>query len=107
SATWRNHAAVTAGQAHSTRIVTAAAGIMILVFGSFLPGGHHLLEEFGFGLGFSVLVDAILIRSMLLPAVMHLIGSANWYLPPGWVVPFPGSTSKRAARTLQHSPVPA
>lgn len=77
----RNHAAVTAGQAHSTRTVIAAAGIMILVFGSFLPGGHHLLEEFGFGLGFSVLVDAILIRSMLLPAVMHLIGPANWYLP--------------------------
>ena len=63
----RNHAAVTAGQARSTRIVTAAAGIMILVFGSFLPGGHHLLQEFGFGLGFSVLIDAILIRSMLLP----------------------------------------
>ena len=72
---------VTAGQAHSTRIVTAAAGIMILVFGSFLAGGHHLLQEFGFGLGFSVLVDALLIRSMLLPAVMHLIGPANWYLP--------------------------
>jgi RND superfamily putative drug exporter len=80
SAAWRNHAAVTAGQAHSTRIVTAAAGIMILVFGSFLPGGHHLLQEFGFGLGFSVLIDAILIRSMLLPVVMHLIGPANWHL---------------------------
>jgi RND superfamily putative drug exporter len=80
-AAWRNHAAVTAGQANSTRIVTAAAGIMILVFGSFLLGGHHLLQEFGFGLGFSVLVDALLIRSMLLPAVMHLIGPANWYLP--------------------------
>jgi RND superfamily putative drug exporter len=81
NAAWRNHTAVTAGQAHSTRIVTAAAGIMILVFGSFLPGGHHLLQEFGFGLGFSVLIDALLIRSMLLPAVMHLIGPANWYLP--------------------------
>jgi RND superfamily putative drug exporter len=80
-AIWRNHRAVTAGQAHSTRIVAAAAGIMILVFGSFLPGGHHLLQEFGFGLGFSVLVDALLIRSMLLPAAMHLIGPANWYLP--------------------------
>jgi RND superfamily putative drug exporter len=80
-AAWRNHTAVTAGQSHSTRIVTAAAGIMILVFGSFLPGGHHLLQEFGFGLGFSVLIDALLIRSMLLPAVMHLIGPANWYLP--------------------------
>jgi RND superfamily putative drug exporter len=77
----RNHRAVTAGQAHSTRIVVAAAGIMILVFGSFLPGGHHLLQEFGFGLGFSVLIDALIIRSMLLPAAMHLIGPANWYLP--------------------------
>jgi RND superfamily putative drug exporter len=82
STAWRNHAAVTTGQGHSTRIVTAAAGIMVVVFGSFLPGGHHLLQEFGFGLGFSVLVDALLIRSVLLPAVMHLIGPANWYLPP-------------------------
>jgi RND superfamily putative drug exporter len=81
STAWRNHAAVTTGQGHSSRIVTAAAGIMVVVFGSFLPGGHHLLQEFGFGLGFSVLVDALLIRSMLLPAVMHLIGPANWYLP--------------------------
>jgi RND superfamily putative drug exporter len=76
-----NHRAVTAGQAQSTRIVVAAAGVMILVFGSFLPGGHHLLQEFGFGLGFAVLVDALLIRSLLLPAVMHLIGPANWFLP--------------------------
>ena len=76
-----NHLAITGGQAHSNRVVLAAAGIMILVFGSFLPGGHHLLQEFGFGLGFSVLVDALLIRSLLLPAVMHLIGPANWFLP--------------------------
>jgi RND superfamily putative drug exporter len=76
-----NHRAVTAGQGQSTRIVAAAAGIMILVFGSFLPGGHHLLQEFGFGLGFAVLVDALIIRSLLLPAVMHLIGGANWFLP--------------------------
>lgn len=54
---------------------------MILVFGSFLLGGHRLLQEFGFGLAFSVLVDALLIRSLLLPAVMHLIGPANWSLP--------------------------
>jgi putative drug exporter of the RND superfamily len=76
-----NHRAVTEGQARSTRIVAAAAGIMILVFGSFLPGGHHLLQEFGFGLGISVLVDALIIRSLLLPAAMHLIGPANWSLP--------------------------
>jgi RND superfamily putative drug exporter len=81
SETRRNHLAVTRGQATSNRIIIAAAGIMILVFGSFLLGGHRLLEEFGFGLGFSVLIDALLIRSLLLPAVMHLIGPANWSLP--------------------------
>jgi RND superfamily putative drug exporter len=77
----RNHLAVTLGQAKSNRVIIAAAGIMILVFGSFLFGGHRLLQEFGFGLAFSVLVDALVIRSLLLPAVMHLIGPANWALP--------------------------
>jgi RND superfamily putative drug exporter len=80
----RNHEAVTIGQAKSGRIIAAAAGIMILVFGSFLLGGSRILEEFGFGLGFSVLVDALLIRSLLVPAIMHLIGPANWALP-GWL----------------------
>jgi len=80
----RNHQAVTIGQAKSGRIIAAAAGIMILVFGSFLLGGSRILQEFGFGLGFSVLVDALLIRSLLVPAIMHLIGPANWALP-GWL----------------------
>jgi RND superfamily putative drug exporter len=57
---------------------------MILVFGSFLLGGHRILAEFGFGLGFAVLVDALIIRSLLVPAIMHLIGPANWALP-GWL----------------------
>lgn len=82
-AIWLNHRAVTLGQQHSTRIIAAAAGIMVTVFGSFLIGRHHLLQEFGFGLGFSVLVDALLLRSLLLPALMHLIGPANWRLPAG------------------------
>jgi RND superfamily putative drug exporter len=80
----RNHLAVLIGQAKSSRIIAAAAGIMIVVFGSFLLGGHRILQEFGFGLGFSVLVDALVIRSLLVPAIMHLIGPANWSLP-GWL----------------------
>jgi RND superfamily putative drug exporter len=76
-----NHRAVTVGQAKSGRIIAAAAGIMIVVFGSFLLGNYRVLQEFGFGLGFSVLVDALLIRSLLVPALMHLIGPANWALP--------------------------
>ena len=76
-----NHLAVTIGQAKSGRIIAAAAGIMIVVFGSFLLGDYRILQEFGFGLGFSVLIDALLIRSLLVPALMHLIGPANWALP--------------------------
>jgi putative drug exporter of the RND superfamily len=51
------------------------------MFGSFLIGRHHLLREFGFGLGVSVLIDVTLLRSLLLPALMHPIGPANWRLP--------------------------
>jgi putative drug exporter of the RND superfamily len=80
-ATRRNNEAITIGQAKSGRIIGAAAGIMILVFGSFLLGGQRTLQEFGFGLGFSVLVDALVIRSLLVPAIMHLIGPANWSMP--------------------------
>jgi putative drug exporter of the RND superfamily len=80
----RNDLAVTIGQAKSGPVIVAAAAIMVVVFGSFLLGGHRILQEFGFGLGFSVLVDALIIRSLLLPATMHLIGPANWALP-GWL----------------------
>jgi putative drug exporter of the RND superfamily len=79
----RNHLAVTTGQARSGPVIAAAAGIMILVFGSFMFGAREL-AEFGFGLGFSVLIDALLIRGLLVPALMHLSGPANWVLP-GWL----------------------
>jgi RND superfamily putative drug exporter len=83
-AAWRNHQAVVIGQAKSGRIVAAAAAVMVLVFGSFILGGQRSLQEFGFGLGFSVLVDAMIIRSLLVPAVMHIIGPANWSMP-SWI----------------------
>ena len=54
---------------------------MILVFGSFLLGGHRILQEFGFALGFSVLIDALVIRGLLVPTLMHLLGPANWTVP--------------------------
>jgi RND superfamily putative drug exporter len=80
-ATRRNHQAVTTGQANSGEIIAAAASIMILLFGSFLIGDNRVLQEFGFGLAFTVLADALVIRSLLVPALMHLIGPANWALP--------------------------
>ena len=93
----RNHLAVTLGQAKTGRIISAAACIMIVVFGSFLLGGHRILQEFGFALGFSVLIDALVIRGLLVPALMHLIGPANWVLP-GWLGRvLPGPTAGRGA----------
>jgi RND superfamily putative drug exporter len=80
-ATCLNHDAIVNGQAKSGRIIGAAAIIMVLVFGSFLLNGSRLLQEFGFGLGFAVLIDALVIRSVLVPAIMHLIGARNWALP--------------------------
>ncbi|MGF7234087.1 MAG: MMPL family transporter [Frankia sp.] len=77
----RNHQAIAIGQAKSGQIIAAAASIMILVFGSFLLGGQRSLQEFGFGLGFAVLVDALVIRSLLVPAIMHIIGPSNWSMP--------------------------
>lgn len=54
---------------------------MVLVFASFLLSDHRLLQEFGFGLGFSVLLDALIIRSLVVPALMHIAGPLNWALP--------------------------
>ncbi len=85
---WRtgsdNSGAILAGQAKSGRIIAGAAMIMVLVFGSFLLSDERLLQEFGFGLAFAVFVDAIVIRSLLVPSIMHLIGPANWQFP-GWL----------------------
>ncbi|MEA2384602.1 MAG: putative drug exporter of the superfamily [Solirubrobacteraceae bacterium] len=76
-----NGTAVRVGQADTGRVITAAAAIMILVFGSFVLGGQRIIAEFGIGLASAVLLDAFLLRTILVPAVMHLIGPANWWLP--------------------------
>ncbi len=63
------------------RIITGAALIMVSVFGAFASGQLVDVQQMGFGLGFAVLIDATLIRTILVPASMKLLGSANWYLP--------------------------
>jgi RND superfamily putative drug exporter len=82
---WRrtgdNKAAVTRGLAITGRTITAAAVIMIVVFGSFILGGERLIREFGLGLAAAVFVDAFLIRVAIVPAVMILLGRTNWWLP--------------------------
>ncbi|GAA4949913.1 MMPL family transporter [Actinoplanes utahensis] len=74
--------AVREGLATTGRVVTAAAAIMIVVFGSFLLFPDRMLQQFGLGLAVAVLIDAVIIRCLLLPAVMHLFGARAWWLPP-------------------------
>ncbi|GAA4848864.1 MMPL family transporter [Luteimicrobium xylanilyticum] len=62
-------------------VVTAAAIIMISVFGGFIFSGEAMIRPIGFGLAFGVLVDAFVVRLLLVPAVMHLMGGAAWWLP--------------------------
>ncbi|HEY1828100.1 MAG TPA: MMPL family transporter, partial [Acidimicrobiales bacterium] len=76
-----NRTAVRNGLAATGKTITAAALIMILVFGSFILGGERVIKEFGVGLAGGVLVDAILIRMAIVPAVMTLFGKANWWFP--------------------------
>ena len=72
---------VTRGQAETGRVVTAAALIMILVFASFIPGGQLDIKQVGLGFAAAILVDAFIIRTVLVPAAMHMLGRANWWLP--------------------------
>jgi putative drug exporter of the RND superfamily len=76
-----NGAAVIHGLAATGRTITAAAAIMVLVFGAFVLGGERVIELFGIGLASAVLLDAVIVRSVLVPAVMMMIGESNWKLP--------------------------
>jgi putative drug exporter of the RND superfamily len=79
-----NDEAVTLGLAETGRVITAAALIMILVFLSFVFGGQLVIKEFGLGFAAAIFIDAFLIRTVLVPSVMHLLGKSNWWLP-GWL----------------------
>jgi RND superfamily putative drug exporter len=76
-----NRLAVRNGLAATGKTITAAALIMILVFGSFVLGGERVIKEFGIGLGGGILIDAVVIRMTIVPALMQLIGRANWWFP--------------------------
>ena len=84
AATGDNHQAVRTGQATTGRVIIAAATIMILVFSAFILSGQQAIGEIGFGMAAAVLLDAFLLRTLLVPALMHLSGRANWWLP-GWL----------------------
>jgi RND superfamily putative drug exporter len=73
--------AVAEGLALTGRVVTAAAAIMVCVFLSFMLGEDRVIKEFGLSLASAVLLDALVIRCLLLPAVLHLIGRRTWSIP--------------------------
>ena len=76
-----NTEAVGYGLRSTGRLITGAALIMVAVFGGFAMGDLVMLQQIGFGLGVSVLIDATIIRSILVPASMKLLGKWNWYFP--------------------------
>ena len=73
--------AVAEGIAVTGRVISAAAAIMICVFLSFTLGNERTLKEFGFGLAVAVFVDAIIVRCLLLPSTLELLGRITWWLP--------------------------
>jgi RND superfamily putative drug exporter len=76
-----NRRAVRAGQAATGRVITAAAAIMVCVFLAFVLGGRRPIGEFGLGLATAILLDALILRTVLVPAAMQLFGRANWTIP--------------------------
>jgi RND superfamily putative drug exporter len=73
--------AVREGLANTGSVITAAAAIMIVVFGAFLLSPDRMLQQFGLGLATAVLIDALLIRCVIVPAVLRLLGNRAWWLP--------------------------
>ena len=69
------------GLASTARVISAAAAIMVFLFGSFLLEADRIIKLFGLGLAVAVLLDATVIRMLLVPATMELLGDKNWWLP--------------------------
>jgi len=76
-----NATAVAHGLAKTARLITAAAAVMICVFGSFVLSDLRVLKLVGFGLAFAVFIDATVVRLVLVPATMELLGDRNWWFP--------------------------
>jgi len=97
-----NSAAVVSGLASTARVITAAAAIMVVVFLSFDLTPDPGVKQVGLGLAVAVLIDATVVRLVLVPAVMEMLGKANWWMPR-WlarVMPAPQPSSHQATEPL-------
>jgi RND superfamily putative drug exporter len=81
AATHDNRQSVAFGLQSTGKIITGAAVIMVAVFGGFAAGDLVMMQQMGFGLAVAVLLDATIVRSVMVPSVMELLGDRNWYLP--------------------------
>ena len=81
-----NTGSVAFGVRTTGRLITGAALIMVAVFGGFASGTLVPLQQMGFGLGVAILLDATIVRMVLVPSAMKLLGDWNWYLPR-WYLP--------------------
>jgi RND superfamily putative drug exporter len=103
-----NADSVAFGLRSTGRIITGAALIMVAVFGGFAAGRLVALQQMGFGLAVAVLIDATIVRSVLLPAAMTLLGARNWHLPSWlrWLPDVRFEDASTAERAQQPQPVP-
>jgi RND superfamily putative drug exporter len=76
-----NARAVADGLAATGRVISAAAAIMVCVFGAFILGPERAVKLLGFGLAFAILIDATVVRLVLVPSAMELLGDRNWWMP--------------------------
>jgi len=102
-----NATAVADGLAATARVITAAAAIMVIIFSSFVLGDDPIVKTFGLGLAVAVLVDATVVRMVLVPATMELLGDANWWLPDWLDRRLPRIELEAAAAGEQETPGPA
>jgi RND superfamily putative drug exporter len=99
-----NRRSITVGQGETGGIITAAAIIMIAVFGGFILGDGRVIKLFGIGLATAVFLDAFVVRTVLVPSLMHIIGKANWFFPQ-WLERITPQLSIEADDAAEHAQV--
>ncbi|HZY75712.1 MAG TPA: MMPL family transporter [Jatrophihabitantaceae bacterium] len=100
-----NRHSISVGQAETGGIITAAAIIMIAVFGGFLLGNARVIKMIGLGLGAAIFIDAFVLRTVLVPALMHALGRSNWWFPR-WLDRITPRVSVEPPEVLADQPAP-
>jgi len=101
-----NTESVAVGLQRTAKIITGAALIMVAVFGGFASASLVFIQQLGFGLGIAILLDATIVRSILVPSAMALLGDRNWYLP-SWLTWLPDLRIEGPAEPLVAPPADA